>query len=235
MDDELSVESDEGGRMTTRRTSAAAVTVALFGALCMASAIVAQGPQSQVQNPQIQVQRPTLPVEPVMSKMQIDDTVAVAAALPLADLTVKEMCLEHDRKTGWNSLRITLTNIGAADAGPFELGVVFMSPGGAEKLLTDKIAGLKAGQDQSQAYAPICCGWTPTNFLVDTSEKFRAIADPKYYKVNPSYPMGMEVKPVIRESNEKNNEMTMAKSELKPCAVTIQRIDRPQSPVIRRP
>ena len=211
------------------------ISGAIFFALLALT--LGQTPQVQVQTPQIQAQRITLSQEKVVSRMQADDTSAGAAALPLADLTIKGMCLEHDRKTGWNWLRVRLANTGAADAGAFELGLVFTSPGGDEKLMTDKVAGLKAGESNSQDYSPLCCGFVPTNSLVETSSAFRAIADPKYYKSNPSYPMGLEVKPVIHESNEKNNELTIAKSEIKPCSQTIQRVDRlaPQVPLIRKP
>lgn len=190
----------------------------------------AQAPQVQVQTPQIQAKRITLSEEKAISRMQADDTSATAV-LPLPDLTIKGMCLEHDRKTGWSSLRVILANIGKEDAGPFELGIVFTSPGGTDNLMTDKMAALKAGEEQSHDYSPICCGWSPTNLLVETSAKFRAIADPRYYKHKGIEDIvGYEVKPVIRESNEKNNELTVSKSEVKPCALPLQQINRPQTP-----
>lgn len=99
-----------------------------------------------------------------------------------------------------------------------------------------RLSRLEPVQMASHDYSPVCCGWYPTAVLVETSAKFRAIADPKYYQHK--FGFDYEVKPVIRESNEKNNELTISKSELKPCSLPFQRMEKPQAPqmqVIRPP
>lgn len=212
------------------------------GALCLHLGLrgnaVGQTPQVQVQTPQVQ-QRTGIPAVPTVRNMQADDGAVAVTGLLLPDLTVKGMCLVTDTK-GWISVRIRLANIGSSDAGPFELGIKYIR-GDYERLAVEKIDGLKAGEEKSPEYSHLCCGWSPAESMVETATALQAIADPKYTKTDSRYPGSWwDVKPVIRESNKKNNALTVSKAEIKSCGLPFQRSDRPglpqpQVPVKPRP
>jgi len=166
----------------------------------------------------------TLPEKEVYSGMSADDTAIEATGLPLPDLTVKDMCLDDRKTLAISRIGVLLANVGTADAGPFELGINYIDRNESSRFALDEIGGLKAGEETWVFESPICCGWAPKS-LVYASVRFIAIADPRYY--TSGIGVGQyEVKPKVAESNEKNNQMSTNKAELKPC-MQINRIDKP--------
>ncbi len=173
---------------------------------------------------QAQVERRKVPNRGALSQMRADDT-TVAKVMPRPDLTIKKMCIVHEPiegTSGWDWLHVLVANIGSSDAGLFEVGIIYTDKNGSEIRDIASTTRLKAGEEQWIRTSPICCGWAPINPLVTISVKFQAIADPKYYAWNGN---GSEydeknyswVMPRILESNEKNNELTINRAELKIC------------------
>lgn len=142
-----------------------------------------------------------------------------APALPLADLIVKDSYL--DEYSGMQGVNFLVANVGKEDAGPFEVGISFIYSGseGAGRWDVYKVDGLKVGESKWVSAAPICCGWTPTEFVVNNSVRFEVVADPKYTKADPMDPYNpskyYEVKSKIPESNKANNRLVIEKAAMR--------------------
>jgi len=165
-----------------------------------------------------------------VSKILVDDRLIPnpkAGMVAMPDLTIKTMCIEYHRKEGysdWESLKVLLANIGSLDAGFFELGIVFtfsFTDPTSGDFAIDQVYGLKAGEERWLDETWSSGGWGYTVDAVKGSVKFQVIADPKYCKWNGSAFGGAQpcstIMPRILESNAKNNELTLNKSELKHC------------------
>ena len=179
---------------------------------------------------------PVLPVEVDVSKMSVDTAVAQATGIPRPDLAVTKMCIERDKEnSAYDSVKVLVANLGSVDAGEFAMGFVYKTSE-SERLVIDSISGLKAGEEKWLGYFHICCGLAPSVFLVNASNSFTAIADAKYYQRNPlsGNPFdSVEVKAKIPESNEKNNEMMVSKSEIKNCT-ELKIVDKPVTPNLQK-
>jgi hypothetical protein len=184
------------------------------------------------QNAPPEAKRRTLPNQGAVSKMRVDDRVVPKPKVGMVsqpDLTIKTMCIEHN-KYG-NSLDILIANTGSSDAGFFELGITYFFEGGGETQAIEPISGLKAGEEKWLGYVHVLLfDWGGR--AVDTSVRIQVIADPKYWGQNhasnswdpKNYSWHM---PRILESNEKNNELTLNKSELKHCAFKVEQQKAP--------
>ena len=167
----------------------------------------------------------TLPEKDLFSKMSVDEGIGEAPGLPRADLVIKDMCFENGAIAGYEYVGILLANIGTVDAGPFELGIDYVK-NGSSTFAKDSITGLRAGEETWLKEWHYCCGWSPVS-LVASADRFSAIADPKYYKKDPNhFYNSIEVKGTIPEMNERNNQMAVNKSDLKPCT-KVTKVDRP--------
>jgi hypothetical protein len=192
--------------------------------------VFAQRPTVQVQT--VQVQTPVLSEKDALKNVRVEESAGVAAGI-LPDLTVKEMCLEVDREMPAERLRVLVANIGNKDADPFELGLkfVYASDSMDGRWYVDKLAGLKVGEEKWLSYSPMCCGFVPTEFVVNHTVTFQAIADPSYYDSSGPYdPRPIEVKSKITESNKRNNTLTINKAEMRRC--DLKNIGRPSIPKI---
>lgn len=175
-----------------------------------------------------QVQQVSLPTRVGQTKLPKDPLVkdatigaaSEAAGLPLADLVVKDAYL--DEYAGMQGVNFLIANTGQQDAGPFEVSIRFIYPGAS---IVDarsdiyKVDGLKIGESKWVSASPICCGWAPTEFVVNGSDRFEVVADPKYSKTDPLDPYNptrmIEVKSRIAESNKANNRLVIAKADMR--------------------
>ena len=195
------------------------LSLSLYGlsiAVLTSSNVFAQVPRSKVE----------LRAKDLLSGMGTDQRPVQATGLPRADLMVKDMCLEDGKTAEHGYVGVLLANVGTADAGFFELGFEYKEPG-ISTFATSPVKGLRVGEEIWIREWHACCGWYPID-LIKAAEAFSAIADPKYHKKgNDGSPY--EVKPVVPETNEANNQMTVRKAGLKPCT-TITRVDKPTAP-----
>ena len=172
-----------------------------------------------------QITKITLQSKDLLSRMSVDQSPVQDTRMPRADLTVKDMCIEDGKLADHEYIGVLLANVGAADAGPFELGFEYREAG-TPAFASSPINGLRAGEQSWIRVWHECCQFVSIS-LIGISDGFSAIADPRYYKKSANDSTSTyEVKPVIPESNEANNRMTVNKADLKPCA-KVTRIDRP--------
>lgn len=210
------------------------ISLLLLPATILCLAIASFG---QVIIPKTQIQKPALPVDEIVNKMSADETtLAEATGIPRPDLAVTKMCIERDKEnSAFDSVKVLLANVGSVDAGEFAMGFIYTSSV-SDRFVADKISGLKAGEEKWLDYFHICCGLAPSVFLVNASNSFTAIADAKYYQKSPipGDAFGnVEIKAKILESNEKNNQLTVSKSEIKDCS-EMKIIDKPVSPNLQK-
>lgn len=216
----------------------------LLCAALLAPALFAQRQVTQTQIAQPQVKQTKLPEKPDVTRVTPDTRASEATNLPRPDLVVKEMCIETPAPTAPNFqvLRVRIANVGVADAGAFAFAVEFKNGMGSVRTEVDEIAGLKVGEEQWLGFSPLCCGWAASEFLVNTAVEFRGVVDATYYKRDPFDPdnpfKSIEVKSRVAESNERNNELVVAKSAVGRCGAAVRHVDRPNVPapnVVRPP
>ena len=184
------------------------------------------------QNARPEAKTRTLPKQGDASKILVDDRLVAKPKVGMVaqpDLTIKTMCIDNNEKYG-DALDILIANTGSSDAGFFELGITYFYEDVDLRKLSETaiepISGLKAGEEKWLAYVHLL-GWGFYGRAVDTSVRFQAIADPKYWRQNhpgnsedpKNYSWHM---PRILESNEKNNELTVNKSQLKHCPFKVE-------------
>jgi hypothetical protein len=184
----------------------------------------------------IKTEKIVLPEKSQLKDFSADEGPKMATAV-LPDLTIKEVCLGidsifHDSE----AIRVLVANIGGGDAGPFELGITFDEKFEGGRLMIDPLDGFKAGEQRWLEYSPMCCGWVPTEHVINTTEDFKLIADPAYYKAYGLYdPRYYKVKSKITESTKANNTLRISKTEMKRCDLknTLPRPAMPKIEVIK--
>ena len=176
------------------------------------------------QNARPEAKTRTLPKQGDASKILVDDRLVAKPKVGMVaqpDLTIKKICIDHGIY-----LEILIANTGSSDAGFFELGITYFFEGGGETQAIEPISGLKAGEEKWLGYVHVLLfDWGGR--AVDTSVRIQVIADPKYW--GQTHPWNsMDPKnyswhmPRILESNEKNNELTVNKSQLKHCPFKVE-------------
>jgi hypothetical protein len=142
-----------------------------------------------------------------------------ASGLPLADLLVSDSYL--DNYAGLEGLNFLISNTGQQDAGPFDVSIAFFypAPSTSSKSTIYRVDGLKVGESKWVSAAPLCCGWAPTEAVVNTTDHYEVVIDPGYSKADPLDPYNparaTEVKPQIAESNKGNNKFAIAKADMR--------------------
>jgi hypothetical protein len=196
-------------------------TLAVLAATLMCCATDSQ---AQVRIARPAVNQRALTEERLVSRMTVDETAAEATGLSRADLTIKEMCIAKDSTGAETELRALIANEGSANAPSFPVGINYRWADGSERMAIDTTNALAAGQTRWVTFQHWCCGWSPAP-MVPSASGFEVIADPKYYRRNPLDPSpfhSYEVRPVVPESNERNNAMTVNKPA-QTCGMAVQR------------
>lgn len=197
---------------------------------------LAQSPlhaQVQITRAAPQLDKRILPSDPNVKDVDIGPSSNVTG-LPLADLVIKDAYL--DETGGIQGVNFLIANIGNKDAGLFEVGIRYnYPPGGMIDGRWDlyKVDSLKAGETTWVSASPICCGFSPTEYVVANTVQFEVIADPKYSKADPFTPYkSVEVKPRIPESNKANNRFVINKADIRHGKLVGGPMTKPANPAI---
>jgi hypothetical protein len=177
-----------------------------------------RGLAGPAQNAAVKTEKTVLPQKSELKDFSADEAPRMAAAI-LPDLTIKEVCLGFDTILPTaEAIRVLVANIGSGDAGPFDLGINFDEKFDGGRWMITPLDGFKAGEQRWLEYSPMCCGFVPTEFVINTTEDFKLIADPAYYKsYGPYDPRFYKVKAKITESTKGNNTLTISKTEMRRC------------------
>jgi hypothetical protein len=164
----------------------------------------------------VRMERKALAKDAAVKSASIGSPTGVTA-LPMADLAVTDAYL--DQYGGFPYVNFLVRNIGQKDADSFEVGIRYrytLDAGDDGKWDVYPVAGLKAGESVWVSASPICCGFSPTEVVVNSAVAFEAIADPKYSKRDPTNLLGsIEVLPKIPESNKGNNRLAVNKADMR--------------------